>query len=108
MPSLSLAEAARFLKLHPTTLAAKARAGEIPGAKLGKCWVFLEVDLIEHVRSHYPTRALQGDCTEKSVCHFTNAKTHPRGGSKSLTMEKAYRKALGLPTANKRRNTTTD
>jgi hypothetical protein len=96
------------LKLHPTTLAAKARVGEIPGAKLGKCWVFLEVDLVAHVRSHYPSRALQGDSMEITACHFTNAKTHPRGGSKSLTTEKAYRKALGLPTASKRRNTTTN
>jgi hypothetical protein len=26
----------------------KAKAGEIPGAKIGKCWVFVEFDLIEH------------------------------------------------------------
>ncbi len=98
MTSLYLDEAAEFLKLHPTTLAAKARAGEIPGAKLGKCWVFLEVDLVEVVRSHYAPRALQGDCMEKPLCHFTNAKTHPTGGSKSPTRDAEYSKALGLPT----------
>jgi excisionase family DNA binding protein len=56
--TLTLEEAARFLHLHPSTLEAKARSGDIPGAKLGKRWVFLEVDLTEHVRSHYPARAL--------------------------------------------------
>jgi len=98
MKSLSLSEAAEFLKLHPMTLAAKARAGEIPGAKLGKRWVFLEVDLMDAVRSHYAPRALQGDHTEESVCHSTNAKTHLTGGSKSPTRESAYSKALGLHT----------
>ena len=34
--TLTLEEAARFLQLYPTTLAAKARSGEIPGAKLGE------------------------------------------------------------------------
>jgi excisionase family DNA binding protein len=34
--TFTLEEAARFLQLHPTTLGAKARSGEIPGAKLGK------------------------------------------------------------------------
>ena len=50
-----------LLKMHPATLQQKARAGLIPGAKLGKCWIFVEVDLIEYVRSQYRPRALQGD-----------------------------------------------
>jgi excisionase family DNA binding protein len=49
--TLTLEEAARLLQLHPTTLAAKARSGEIPGAKPGKRWVFVEVDLVEYVRT---------------------------------------------------------
>ncbi|NCF28128.1 MAG: helix-turn-helix domain-containing protein, partial [Gammaproteobacteria bacterium] len=77
--TLTLEEAARLLQLHPTTLAAKARSGEIPGAKPGKRWVFVEVDLVEYVRSHYASRALQGDSTEESVCHSTNAKTRLTG-----------------------------
>ena len=51
MGSLGLREAAGFLRMHPSTLQARAKAGEIPGAKVGKCWVFLEVDLAEYVRS---------------------------------------------------------
>jgi len=105
--TLTLEEAARFLQLHPTTLAAKARSGEIPGAKPGKRWVFLEVDLVEYVRSHYASRALQGDSTEESVCHSTNAKTHLTGGSKSPTVDSAYSKALGLRTGKKPGSTTT-
>ena len=54
MSTFTLQQAAAFLKIHPVTLQEKARAGEIPGAKIGKCWVFLEIDLVEHIRSQYP------------------------------------------------------
>ena len=80
MSTLSLREAAAFLKIHPVTLAEKARAGEIPGAKVGRAWVFLKIDLEECIRSKYPRRALQGDSVEVSVCHSSNAKAHRTGG----------------------------
>ena len=50
MNTLDLEQAAILLKMHPVTLRQKARAGVIPGAKLGRCWVFVEIDLIEYVR----------------------------------------------------------
>jgi excisionase family DNA binding protein len=107
MQTLNLQEAAALLHLHPTTLAAKARAGEIPGARLGKRWVFVEVDLLDYVRSQYPSRALQGDSMEVSTCHSTNAKTRRIGGSRSPTKADAYSKALGLPIEGRPRSTTT-
>ena len=51
MGTLTLQQAADYLKIHPVTLQEKARSGEIPGAKIGKRWVFLEIDLIEHIRA---------------------------------------------------------
>jgi len=96
--SLSIEEAALFLRMHPVTLRVKAAAGEVPGAKLGKRWVFLRIDLEGYVRSKYPARALQGDSSELSICHSTNAKIRHSGGSNSTTMDAEYRKALGLPT----------
>ena len=99
MDTLNLQEAARFLKIHPVTLQEKARAGEIPGAKIGKCWVFVEIDLVEYIRSQYPRRALQGEHTEVTICHSTNARIHPIGGSNSRpAADDRYSKALGLPT----------
>lgn len=41
MRSLNLEDAAAFVGLHPNTLQARAKAGEIPGAKPGKEWRFL-------------------------------------------------------------------
>lgn len=51
--TLDLYEAADFLKMHWQTLRAKAKAGEIPGAKLSKQWVFLQEDLVSYLRSQY-------------------------------------------------------
>lgn len=53
MTTLDLAAAAAFLGLHPDTLADRARAGIIPGAKIGKEWRFLPADLEAYFRSKY-------------------------------------------------------
>lgn len=104
--TLNLQEAAVFLKIHEVTLSIKAASGEIRGAKIGKRWVFLKVDLVSHIRAQYKLRALQGD-RKVETCHFTNAKTLPHCGSKSLSVEKQYREALGLATKSQPKNTTT-
>jgi len=55
MKTLNLQEAAAFLQMNPEALRQKAKAGDIPGAKPGTCWVFLAEDLVEYLRSLYPT-----------------------------------------------------
>lgn len=50
--SWNIAQAAEFLKIHPDTLAARARAGKIPGARVGRAWVFLP----EQLRALKPRR----------------------------------------------------
>ncbi|MHB1529877.1 MAG: helix-turn-helix domain-containing protein [Acidiferrobacteraceae bacterium] len=109
MKTLNLKDAAALLRMHPVTVAQKARAGTIPGAKPGKCWVFVEDDLAAYVRSLYAfaPRALPGDRQEVLRCHSTNAKTHRIGGSRSPTVKDAYSTALGLPTGAPPRSTTT-
>ena len=37
---LDVAEAAKFLRIHPKTLRAKARRGVIPGVQVGRLWRF--------------------------------------------------------------------
>lgn len=44
--SLDLAAAAALMGLHPDTLAKRARAGEVPGAKLGRGWIFRREDIL--------------------------------------------------------------
>lgn len=76
--TLDLQEASLFLRISSETLRDKAKAGIIKGAKPGKCWVFLESDLVEYLRSLYPVSTGQvpsSGCEHKevSLCHSTNA-----------------------------------
>ncbi|MFN7816456.1 MAG: helix-turn-helix domain-containing protein [Burkholderiales bacterium] len=108
MTTLTLQQAADFLKIHPVTLLTKAKNGEIPGAKIGKRWVFLEIDLMEHIRSQYPRRALQGEHERSITCHSSNAKTPHIGGSNSRPgLDRQYSEVLGLPTRQPPRSITT-
>lgn len=43
-------EAADFLKIDRATALDLAGAGELPGAKVGRAWVFLESDLVDYLR----------------------------------------------------------
>ncbi|MGC8467931.1 MAG: helix-turn-helix domain-containing protein, partial [Acidithiobacillus sp.] len=52
--TLGLEEAADFLKVSKETLRRKAARGEVRGAKPGKCWAFLEDDLVAYLQSLYP------------------------------------------------------
>lgn len=47
--TLNLEETARFLKVHTETVSRLAKTGQLPGAKIGRAWVFLEEDLIEYL-----------------------------------------------------------
>jgi excisionase family DNA binding protein len=51
---LTLEQAAALLHLHPRTVSALARAGKLPGRKVGKQWRFARARLVEHVAD--PTR----------------------------------------------------
>ncbi|HMV11774.1 MAG TPA: helix-turn-helix domain-containing protein [Nitrosomonas sp.] len=84
MKTLNLTEAAQFLKLHPEEVRRRAKAGIIPGAKLGKRWAFIEDDLADHIRSLYACtrQALQVGHEEKKLCHSLNVVK--RGGFDSL------------------------
>lgn len=43
-------EAAGFLKVHPNTVLQLAEHGDLPGAKIGRAWVFLVEDLVTYLR----------------------------------------------------------
>jgi hypothetical protein len=56
MKTLNLPEAAAFLHMHPEEVRTRTKRGIIPGAKIGRCWVFIDADLAEFIRSQYPVR----------------------------------------------------
>ena len=53
MNTLDIEEAARFLKCHPDTVREYAASGDLPAAKVGRAWVFVDVDLVDWLRSKY-------------------------------------------------------
>jgi len=61
MNTLDLNEAAGFLKMNPEVLRRKARAGQVPGRKAGKCWIFVKEHLADWVSGRYsePRRELR-------------------------------------------------
>lgn len=107
MKTLNLEEAAQFLKMHLEEVRRRAKAGIIPGAKVGKCWVFVEDDLVAYLRSLYatPRQALQVGHGEQ-LCHSLNAVR--RGGLVSPHQAASELDALlQLKTKPKHRNSTT-
>jgi excisionase family DNA binding protein len=99
MQTLDLIGAAQFLRIHPEELRQRAKAGKIPGAKVGRRWVFLEDDLADYLRSLYsqPRQALQVTWRKEMECHFANAVV-PGGSTSSLPTENEYAELLGLAT----------
>lgn len=51
MKTFNVEGAAEFLNVSTDTMKDLAGSGAIPGAKIGKCWVFAEDDLLEYLRA---------------------------------------------------------
>jgi predicted site-specific integrase-resolvase len=96
MTTLDLHCAAKLLCVGPITLKRWAQRGQVPAAKVGRKWIFIEVDLLNHLRAQYPQRVRQSENLEQQ-CHSISAKIHPCGGSKSPTVDAQYSEVLGLP-----------
>src|SRR5258708_12472331 len=99
MRTFGLKEAAAFLRCPPEELRRRTKAGLVPGAKVGRAWVFLEEDLAAYLRSLYsqPRQALQVTLRKEMQCHFANAAVS--GGSTSAPQPgNEDAELLGLPT----------
>ena len=115
METLGLDDAASFLKMNAEVLRRKANAGEIPGRKTGRRWLFIDDHLADWVSGRYPDRSqglrvLDGGLTknkELEVCQFTDAEK--LGGYKSQRQtETEYNALLKPATKKKPKNYTTD
>jgi hypothetical protein len=98
--TLDLSQAAAFLRMHPEELRRRAKAGLIPGAKIGRAWVFLQSDLADYIRSRYsqPRQALRVTLgKEVEPCHFAS-ETASTGSTFANQTESEYADLLGLPT----------
>ena len=91
--TLNLKQAAEFLGLNAETTRRRAANGVIPGAKIGKTWMFLEVDLVTYMRSLYPSSASQGVSHRRTDIWHSTSEMVP-GGLTSPTAENEYVEAL--------------
>ena len=57
--TLDLKEAADFLKINVTTAQEMAATGELPGARIGRAWVFLADDLVEWLRDQVRAQRME-------------------------------------------------
>ena len=105
--TLTLDEAANFLKMSPEALRQKAKAGKIPGAKVGKCWVFYEPDLVEYLRSLYAAPRQASQSGEEAACHHSIDVIKSGGSDLRHQTDGEYANLLGLPTEKKPKSSTT-
>lgn len=79
MTTLNLEQAADLLKVSLCTLYDRVRRGLVPGVKVGKRWVFIEVDLLDYIRGQYKVPAP----LKELPCHYTSRKVLRIGTSTS-------------------------
>ena len=75
LATLSIAEAAALLHVHPKTLQKLAHRGEIPACKIGRAWVFVERLLVDHLVTQSLARVSVVDSQENTECRSTDART---------------------------------
>ena len=94
--TLDLKAAALLLKMHWQTLREKAKAGEVPGAKIGKQWVFIKDDLVSHIRSKYasPRSRSQVQRIGESICYTSDQTLSSTGVGSRHQTEKEYNNLL--------------
>ncbi len=81
-------DAARILRLSVDALMRKSRAGIVPGAKIGRQWVYVRADLIALVRER----------AKVITCRCTVNLRAPTGGSDSASVASRLDAALVLQT----------
>lgn len=59
MKTLDIDQCAEFLKIDKTTALGLAARGVLPGAKIGRAWVFLEDELAEYLRAQVRSQQRQ-------------------------------------------------
>lgn len=98
MRTFNLIEAAEYMKVHPETLRGKK---DIPRARIGRAFVFIEDDLLAYMRAQYSPQA-QGEQKGTPCSNLRNEKAARTGGSPGrLPMDTEYASLLGLPTSER-------
>lgn len=77
MKTLDIDECAEFLKVDRTTVMRLAGIGELPGAKIGRAWVFLQDDLVAYLRTKVNQQMRLRAAEQEIDEHLATAKASP-------------------------------
>jgi Helix-turn-helix domain len=110
MNTLTLNQAAGFLKMHPEEVRSRAKRGLIPASKPGRRWVFIDDDLAAFLRGNYATqRQALRVASEKGSAPWVSANEAPSGGSVSRHHQVSeYEEVLKRAARPTRRNSMID
>lgn len=88
--TIDLDAAAGMLFMQPASVRKKAARGEIPGAKVGRSWIFIKSDLLAHIRKLTETH--QGEQTTKAPTQHIHPerKAAPRTRRRTLPCLDSY------------------
>lgn len=81
-------EAAAFLRIHPDTLAERARAGEIPGCKIGRSWVFMPELLNQYLEARCAANVRLAPSKYTRVERLAARRAHVIAGRRTAAMRK--------------------
>ncbi|MCX7116378.1 MAG: helix-turn-helix domain-containing protein [Legionellales bacterium] len=96
MKTLDINQAAQFLGAHKETIRRLVAGGQLPGVKIGRSWVFLEQDLVMHIRNKYSGCDASQGAHNRSNTTWHSKEKMVFGGLTSPTLESVYEKALKL------------
>jgi excisionase family DNA binding protein len=82
LETIGLEDAARLLRLAPSTLRKRAAAGRLPGAKIGRQWVFVRTDLVELIRQQAKERERAYRSVDVAALRFDSRWRLEKGASK--------------------------
>jgi excisionase family DNA binding protein len=100
MKTLDVEEAALMLHTCESTVYELVNNGELPAAKIGRKWVFVDIDLIEFIRSKYSPKG------KGAKCHSTSEVKS--GGYMSLSTDTELDNLLAPVTKRKPKHSTTN
>lgn len=80
MKTYDINEAADFLKIDRSTALELAHLGTLPGAKVGRAWVFMEDELVAYLRdmTRKQTQARRADAEAAQIINQAQQEPRPR------------------------------
>ena len=88
--TIDLDAAAGMLFMQPASVRKKAARGEIPGAKIGRSWIFIKSDLLAHIRRLTESRQDAKTTIEPAQRITTERKASPRTRRRALPCLDSY------------------